>query len=700
MVFNIHTAFLIFKNSKEKILLQVSILHVVIKSVLFKIDNIVYMDAIAKQIWGIILFSILSISIAIGIPVAEKTKNVLLINSYHVGYLWTDSLTSGIMSALKSNPEITLHIENLSSKQFGNTNFEIEKNHIQAKYSGISFDGILVTDNDALDFAFLYDQDLFPNKPVVFAGISNPNDYPLGDSQYYGFKETANTDNVLFLVRKLLPTAKRLLVLTDFTTTGLIYRKEFTKQAAQIDNFSVVFPEVIDLDSIYKMVGSGKDYDAIYYIGINQDKQGNLVDFMRLLEKICLLAKVPVFNNDPLFNGKGVVGGLYQSGRKHGSAAARLLVQLMDTTLAITAKRYDTTGYDYYFDWAILKKYNIPSSRIPEVAQVINKPTIFNKKYFFILISTLAFLVFIILLLSYAFRETKKAERKIRNQFTKIKNQNKQLEVAHRQLNSVISELEHANISLKESNINLLEAKKKAEESDNLKSAFLANVSHEIRTPLNSIVGFSSLLDDPDLDQETRKSYIDLIDSNSESLLVLIDEILDLSKIEAHQLTIKKQDFSMDELISELFRMFSHSNTNLNVELRVATIIEGKALFIFSDRIRIKQILINLLSNAFKFTDSGFIEMGYYFSEDDEVVLYVKDTGIGIMKEHHLAIFNRFLKLNENSSRIYRGTGLGLAITQKLVELLGGRIWIDSVKGKGSTFNFTLQDCLLKQISD
>jgi signal transduction histidine kinase len=658
------------------------------------------MVAISKQFWGIILLSILSITTASVIPAAEKTKNVLLINSYHEGYLWTDSLTSGIISALKSTPDITIHIENLNSKQFGKSNFEIEKNYIQAKYSGIVLDGILVTDNDALDFAFQYDQDLFPNTPAVFAGISNPEDYPLEGSQFYGFKETASIDNVLLLVKKILPEAKKLLVLTDFTTTGQIYRKEFTKQAAQIKDFSVVFPKEINLDSIYKKVSSEKDYDAIYYIGINQDENGRLVNFVPILEKITKLAKVPLFNNDPLFNGIGIIGGLYQSGKKHGNAAARLLVQLMDKNSTKPAKRFDTTGYNYFFDWDILKKYNIPSGRIPAGSQVINQPNIFNKKYFFILISVLAFLLFIVLLLTYTVRKTKKAEKKIRKQFKKIQTQNKELEEAHEQLNNAVSDLENTNDRLKDTNVNLLEAKKKAEESDNLKSAFLANVSHEIRTPLNSIVGFSSLLSDADLSEETRNSYIELIDSNTESLLVLIDEILDLSKIEAQQLVLKKLDFNMDELISELFRIFSHGNINLRVELRVGQIIEGKSLFIFSDRVRVKQIFINLISNAFKFTDSGFIEIGYFLSEKKEVAFYVKDTGIGIKQEHYQAIFTRFRKLNENSSRVYRGTGLGLAITQKLVELLGGRIWIESETGKGSTFFFTLQDCRLKEIGN
>jgi len=649
------------------------------------------------QTWIVLLLATFSVASAFGIPAFKVHRNVLLINSYYQGYVWTDSVTSGIISTLTLNPEITLYIENLYSKKFGQSNFENERNNIRNKYTEISFDGILVTDNDALDFAFKYDKELFPNVPIVFAGISNPEDYPLNNSNYYGFKETVNTDIVIDFVKKILPEAKRLLVLTDLTTTGKIYRKELSSHIAGHEGFSVIYPDVIDLDSIYRMVSSENDFDAIYYIGINQDKNGNPVNFVTFLDTLTQLAKVPVFCNDPLFNGKGVIGGLYQSGKRHGSAAAKLIVQLVDSLNQKPFRRYDTTGRVYFFDSKVLDKYNIPLSRIPVGSNVINKPAKWTSEYSELMISILIILGFSVVVLSVVNLRRKKEQQQINSQLREIETQRNQLEEAYEQLSEVITDLEKANMKLKETNSNLFEAKKKAEESDNLKSAFLANVSHEIRTPLNSIVGFSSLLSESDLSEETRNSYIELIESNTESLLVLIDEILDLSKIESQQLTIKKQDFSIDALMTELFHIFSQSHKNSKVELRMSKISDSSELYVYSDRVRIKQIYINLLSNAYKFTDSGIIEMGYFLAENQEITLYVKDSGIGISKEHHQIIFHRFRKLNENSGRVFRGTGLGLAITQKLVELLGGKIWIESEPEKGSTFYFTLQDCVLKE---
>ncbi len=625
-------------------------------------------------------------------------KNVLLINSYHQGFAWTDSLTSGIAKALKAHPEYNLYIEHLDSKQFGKSNFEIELKYLQAKYASIKFDGMLVSDNDALDFLIQYEKEFSPNVPVVYVGISNPEDYSLEGSRYYGIKESGSSEGVVDFVRKLLPNSKRLLIITDLTTTGLIYRKEFLIQAQKYEGFKVSFPDVIDLDTIYRTISSENDFDAIYYVGISQDKNGRLMDSMPLVKQICLRVKVPVFTNDPIYNGVGVVGGLFQSGKKQGSKAVDILINLLSTKSRDSIRHVYTTDGEYFFDWELLNRFNISIKKIPPDAIMINQKQFFAKEHLGYLIILLLVLIFIILVLSFVNRRRKSTQKRTNNQLREIESQKSELEEAHEQLGRVILELENTNDRLKDTNVRLMEAKKKAEESDNLKSAFLANVSHEIRTPLNSIVGFSSLLSEPDLSDETKKLYIDLVESNTESLLVLIDEIIDLSKIEAQQLTLKKQTFSIDSLMSELFQIFSQTHNSPNVELRMKTVSNKKELIVNSDRVRVRQIFINLLSNAGKFTDTGFIEFGYREDDSHGIVLYVKDTGIGISKEYHKAVFHRFRKLNENSGKIFRGTGLGLAITQKLTELLGGEIWIESQLGEGACFLFTLDNLVLQDI--
>jgi signal transduction histidine kinase/ligand-binding sensor domain-containing protein/CheY-like chemotaxis protein len=231
-------------------------------------------------------------------------------------------------------------------------------------------------------------------------------------------------------------------------------------------------------------------------------------------------------------------------------------------------------------------------------------------------------------------------------------------------------------------------AKYKAEESDRLKSAFLANMSHEIRTPLNAIVGFSYFFSDDKLDAISRERYYKIIKSNSDALLVLIDDILDLSRIEAGQLQFKIQPFNAREIMDELHEIF-RKLIKPDVNFFIQPMQAGEQMYILSDPTRFKQILNNLLSNAFKFTETGTIQFGYLNPGNGLVTFYVKDTGIGIDSQKQDIIFERFMKIEENRSRLFSGTGLGLAISKRLTESLGGTIWVESEAGKGSVFYFT-----------
>lgn len=260
----------------------------------------------------------------------------------------------------------------------------------------------------------------------------------------------------------------------------------------------------------------------------------------------------------------------------------------------------------------------------------------------------------------------------------KIEEQNKSLELHQNQLEElVVSRTKELELS-----------KRKAEESDKLKSSFLANMSHEIRTPLNAILGFSTMLDYPDLTYEKRRTYIHHIENNGKILSVLINDIIDISIIEANQLTLTEHRININNTLRELYNYYEIENDK-RLTFVFANADEDLDLFLFNDGFRFRQVMVNLLSNAFKYTDKGEICFGYDKLESN-VRFYVRDTGIGIPKNDNEKIFVHFFKSEKKKSKLYRGTGIGLAISKNLVEQMGGKIWVESIQNEGSTFYFTL----------
>ncbi len=244
----------------------------------------------------------------------------------------------------------------------------------------------------------------------------------------------------------------------------------------------------------------------------------------------------------------------------------------------------------------------------------------------------------------------------------------------------------------KEAERKILEAKYKAEESDRLKTAFLSNMSHEIRTPMNAIVGFSDLLSDDKLSPQERRDFIAQINQGADDLMHLIDDIIDIAKIEAGQVNVHIAECFVRELFKELHLMFLQNIKRTGkdgVSIRVDWNWPLNELAIYTDPFRLKQILINLMSNAVKFTEEGEIVLG--IEENPEgVYFYVKDSGIGIREEKQKVIFDRFMQGHETKTKLYGGTGLGLAISKNLTEILGGEIGVSSQSGEGATFWFIL----------
>lgn len=234
---------------------------------------------------------------------------------------------------------------------------------------------------------------------------------------------------------------------------------------------------------------------------------------------------------------------------------------------------------------------------------------------------------------------------------------------------------------LKETERKLIAARDKAEELDRLKSAFLANMSHEIRTPLNAIVGFASLLTETE-DMKDRKQYMAIVQENTELLLQLISDILDLSKMESGAFEFVKSDTDVNLLCSEIIRSL-RMKVPAGVELVFEECLPG--CHVWADKNRLNQVISNFINNALKFTFSGSITLGYYRQTDGYLRFYVRDTGMGIPKNKIKTVFDRFVKLNS----FVHGTGLGLSICKSLVEQMGGTIGVESEEGEGSCFWFT-----------
>ena len=235
-------------------------------------------------------------------------------------------------------------------------------------------------------------------------------------------------------------------------------------------------------------------------------------------------------------------------------------------------------------------------------------------------------------------------------------------------------------------------ALEKAKESDKLKTAFLANISHEIRTPMNAILGFSEILMNGTLPETKKEKYNELINESGKRLMTLLSDIVYVSKLDATQITVNDSVFNLNKLLDNLLQQFTNSSLRKNVIIKTVKPKIDANSFINLDENLLTKVFSNLLRNSIKFTTKGFVEIGYTLSLD-EIIFYVKDTGIGINEEDQQFIFDSFNQTSNDNLILNDGIGIGLAIAKKIVELFGGKIWVESVPKEGSTFYFTIPNC-------
>ncbi len=270
-----------------------------------------------------------------------------------------------------------------------------------------------------------------------------------------------------------------------------------------------------------------------------------------------------------------------------------------------------------------------------------------------------------------------------------LNNKNAEYEMLYEEYSNQNEELSVNLEEIQFINTELLKAKDKAEESDRLKTAFLANISHEIRTPMNGIMGFADMLKSPDLTKAQQNKYIDIIEKSGKRMLNIIHNLIDISMIESNQANLHTEAFPVNNLIDELYTFFKPQAEAKKIHLIHKKELTREKDVIHIDKNKVTQILSNLLNNAIKFTDTGRIIFGYEMSSS-KVKFYVHDTGIGIDENMKKNIFKRFEQADYSYSKGYDGSGLGLSISKAYVEMHGGEIWVDSCPGKGSSFYFTI----------
>ena len=250
-------------------------------------------------------------------------------------------------------------------------------------------------------------------------------------------------------------------------------------------------------------------------------------------------------------------------------------------------------------------------------------------------------------------------------------------------------------VQLKQKNKELKKAKQQAEEANSLKTAFLHNIRHEIRTPMNAVVGFADLLNTPDHSREETQYFTNIVINSSHQLLSIVDDILTIASVDTGKEKLQKKEVSINSLISELIDIHTKQTSDKPVTIKKGQMLPDDQSRIWTDPNKLTQVLSNLLSNAIKFSqkenENGIVQIGCTKSGGDFLQFYVKDNGIGISTDKQKVIFERFVQAEDSTSSVYGGTGLGLSICKAYTELFGGNIWVESEKGQGATFFFTIR---------
>lgn len=622
----------------------------------------------------IIILIIIPVIVKAQVTKESKPGIYLIITSYNPD---TQRMSDFIMnienSVIGMDPKAEVIIEDLGCKSFSEESFlwEHQMTNVLDKFSDSHLKAIILLGQEA--WAAFLQQDSIPENVPFFTAFASVNGIELPEDSvgYDWFPESINTTvkastlgrgggflnqyNVIEnirLIKKLYPLTDNIVFVSDNTYGGVSLQALIRKELKDYPGVRLTLLDgrnltINEADDIMKNLPPNS---AVLLGTWRAKKDGIGLTNTSLIKLGAANPKIPFFTITSTGFGTVAVGGYVPVYGTHADIVSK---QISDFYKGYKdSVRFITGGCEYKFDKAMLEKLGINESLLPKGSIVVQNedPRVRQYRTFAIVLSiiSLGMLLLAVTLLI-------------------LHSRNKKLR-----------------IKLLEHEAELIEAKERAEESDKLKSAFLANMSHEIRTPLNAIVGFSNLLCTEDPDPEEKLRYNNFITKNSDILLTLISDILDISRLETDQIKFVYQNTDILSICNHVLSTIKHQS---KPDIDYIVDPECTSYYLVTDPQRLTQVLINLTANANKFTEKGSISLKYVIdNQKKEVVFSVTDTGCGIPKEKYESVFQRFGKLNEFT----QGTGLGLAICSQIVKRFGGRIWIDPDYTSGTRFCFSI----------
>jgi signal transduction histidine kinase/DNA-binding response OmpR family regulator len=601
---------------------------------------------------------------------SPRPKRVLVLNWYDRDATVNVQFNEELQAALRSSePGIEYYSEYLETNKFPGENQSLFlRDYLHQKYTGRTIDVVVTRASPPLDFLLKYHDDLFPQTPIVFATERAVTPETTSESGATGIVYLRSHATTLDLAMKLHPDTKEVFVVSG----TLDHDKSFESIARESlqsyqNKVAIHYLTDLSLEQLTSRVRDlPKDSIVIYVWQQLRDGQGNVLESPDVLSRIARKANVPMYGMSATNVGLGIVGGYVYTQEANVAKLAEIALRIANGKRPqdIPIERTPETPM---FDWRQLKRWNISEDLLPPGSVIQFRELTMWEQYKWRIVAVVAIILLQALLIGALLVEGHRA-RRARHELQENE--------------------EHLEQLVEQRTAEAVEARDQAMEANRAKSSFLANMSHELRTPLNAILGYSAMVGaDANLSDQHRKDLA-VVGSSGEHLLGLIDDVLDMAKIETGRTAVEDEAIDLHYLVNDTVNMMRQRAQAKNLEL-LLEMSRQTPEFVRSDAGKLRQILTNLVGNAVKYTDEGGIVVRLGARPGDNprnrvLIFEVEDTGIGIAEEDQSRIFNPFVQAESPLSR--KGTGLGLSICRHFVELLRGTIQLESIPGRGSRF--------------